>query len=264
MINTTLFKYNFRAKSAVDIGRVRETNQDETIVCPNLGFFAVSDGMGGLRDGGQTSYMIKKTLPGMIEQCAAELAEKKADATVAAHLLLDSVHMLSNNIYEVTNHGKKIGYGATLSGVWLVDEYAVFINLGDSRGYLLPRYEREIRQITEDHNVAQLLVEEGELTKQQARTHYTSCQLTRFVGMPIPAAAEYYIEKVHPGDRIVLCSDGLYGEVEDGTIKNIIRSSKSPSFVCHRLIKEANKMGGKDNISAIYIKIEPVSNMKTA
>jgi serine/threonine protein phosphatase PrpC len=264
MIETQLFHYSFCAASALDIGLVRENNEDRVIACPELGFYAVSDGMGGLTDGGQTSDMVARVLPGLIEQCAAEIRSEGFTPVFAANLLEESVRMVSDSIYEVANTRGRIGFGATLSGVWLVDGYAVFINLGDSRGYLLPWYSRKLRQVTEDHNVAQLLVQEGELTREQARGHRTSSQLTRFMGMPSPAAADYFIEKIRPGDRILLCSDGLSGMVEDQDIRGVMRSSKSPVTICGRLVGAAKAGGGRDNISAVYIKIERPKQMAAA
>lgn len=255
MTETELFRYAYHAGDALDIGLVRESNQDKVISCPEFGFYAVSDGMGGLTDGGKTSEMIAKVLPGLVEQCAMEIKTAGFTPVFAGNLIEESVQMMSDSIYEVANTKNRIGFGATLSGVWLIDGYAVFINIGDSRGYLLSRYSRKIRQITEDHNVAQLLVEEGEITKEEARNHAASCQLTRFVGMPSPAAADYFAEKVNPGDRILLCSDGLYGQVEDIGLMRIMRSSRSPKTVCERLVSAAKETGGRDNISAVYIKV---------
>ncbi len=251
---TEYFKYGFREASLFDIGKHRKTNEDQVIECPEYGFFGVSDGMGGLSDGGKTSQMIATVLPGLVRQASAELREVPS-APNAADILEDAVRMISNSIYETGNRGGSISFGATLCCVWLIDEYAVFINLGDSRGYLLPYYKHRLRRITRDHNVAALLVEQGELTPEAARNHPSSTRLTKFVGMPSPAGPETFIEAIGPGDRILLCSDGLHGMVEDQGICRIIRSSRSPRMVCGRLIDEANANGGADNISAICVKI---------
>jgi len=254
MRGTELFKYRFKSAGLVDMGKKRSSNQDEIICCPELGFFAVSDGMGGLTDGGKTSEMIKKVMPYMIAQTATEL-KTKLSPDFAAELLEEQVRLISDSIYDTANKDGHIGFGATFSGLWLVDEYAVFINLGDSRGYFLSRYKKNIKQITRDHNVAAIMVEQGELTKEEAKNHPSSSRLTAFVGMPSPAAPEVFTEKVIPGDRLLLCSDGLHGMVEDERLPRILRSSKSPDKVCKRLIDEANAAGGRDNISAVYVKI---------
>ena len=93
------------------------------------------------------------------------------------------------------------------------------------------------------------------MTKEQAKNDYRSSRLTAFVGMPEPATPETYIVDVKPGDRILLCSDGLYGMVDERKMARIMRSSGNPETVCGKLIDEANKNGGRDNISAAYIYI---------
>jgi serine/threonine protein phosphatase PrpC len=162
---------------------------------------------------------------------------------------------MSDALYRSGNSPKRIVYGATLAGVWLAGNQAVFVNPGDSRGYLLGRYQKKLKQITIDHNIAALLVQNGELSREAARNHESSSRLTAFVGMPQPAEPEVFSVEVRPGDRILLCSDGLYGMAEENEIAQILRSSRSPERVCQRLIAKANEKGGRDNISAVYIKI---------
>ena len=250
--NTDCFQHGFRAAALLDIGRHRKTNEDRIIACPEFGFFGVSDGMGGLRDGGKTSDMIAAVLPDLIRQASAELNEAPSPQR-AADILEESVRMISNSIYETGNQGG-IGFGATVCCVWLVGEYAVFINLGDSRAYLLPYYKRRLRRVTKDHNIAALLVAQGELTPEAARNHPSSARLTKFVGMP-SAVPEAFIEKIRPGDRILLCSDGLHGMVDDPALHKLMRNSRSPKTICQRLIAAANDNGGKDNISTVLIQI---------
>lgn len=254
MIHTEFFKHGFLAAALVDIGRKRASNQDEVILCPDLGFYAVSDGMGGLSDGGKTAGMIRQVLPGMLQGVVPEFGENPQPEHVAG-LLENQVRMISDTIYNTANKGRRVSFGATISGVWLTGYHAVFVNLGDSRGYILPRCKKNIRQITRDHNVAALLVEQGELSKKEAYNHPSSSSLTRFAGMPAPAMPDVFICEVKPGDRILLCSDGLYGMTGDEILPRIMRSSRNPERICSRLIDQANANGGNDNISVVYLKI---------
>lgn len=269
------FEVNFG--SLVDIGKTRTSNQDEVIVCPELGFFAVSDGMGGLKDGGKTSYMIREVLPGMIEQAKRQLEEQLIKQTnpspvppeevvmtltdeefmeAAQKLLTNSVLVLSDSIYESGNEGHAIEYGATLSGVWLMQRHAIFVNIGDSRGYVFKRGAKVITQVTKDHNIAALLVESGDLTKEQAKHHHTSSRITRFMGMPHPAAVDTFLIAVEPGDTLLFCSDGLHGMLEDEQIFTILNREEDPQAACRALIDAANEAGGKDNISAVCVRID--------
>jgi serine/threonine protein phosphatase PrpC len=255
MIKTKYFNRPFLYACGVDIGLKRHTNEDVTVSCPEYGFFAVSDGMGGLGGGAETAEMIAKSLPTFIGKAYKELSDNPSPA-LAEKLLKTQIGLISDNIYENLNAKKSQAvYGATLSCVWFIGNHAVFLNLGDSRGYLLDYYKRRILQVTADHNVAALLVAGGEITEEEARNHPSSAALTRFVGMESPAPSDTFIHKVRPGDRILLCSDGLHGMVEDNRLPTILRSSRSQKHVVKRLIGEANRAGGRDNISAVYIKI---------
>ncbi len=247
------FNFTYRYAGLVDIGKCRESNQDEVILSPATGFFAVSDGMGGLEQGGKASEYVRKAMPITIE--AGDHDRSSIGAEDMADYLTDVVRLVSDRLYDQGNTGWSIRYGATLAGVLLHRDKAIFVCLGDSRGYLLPKYKKQLRQITNDMNVAGYLVRNGEMTKEQAKNDYRSSQLTAFVGMPKPATPETFIVDVKPGDRILLCSDGLYGMAEESTIARIMRSSENPEVVCKRLIREANANGGRDNISAAYIRI---------
>ncbi|MDR1602538.1 MAG: protein phosphatase 2C domain-containing protein [Tannerella sp.] len=256
-LQTPLFKYTFQAAALVDIGQKRSSNQDEVITCPEQGFYAVSDGMGGLPNGGGgvTSDMIRQVLPLMVRE-AVSLLEGKPAPKRAAELLKQQVQTLSDNIYDTGNSERHTYFGATLSGVWLIGRHALFVNLGDSRGYLLPRFKKNIRQVTTDHNLAAILVELGKLSKEEARNHSSSSRLVQFAGMQAPAKPDVFICEVRPGDRLLLCSDGLYGMVDDGRLSRLMRSARrSPDRVCRNLVDEANACGGRDNISVVYLKI---------
>jgi serine/threonine protein phosphatase PrpC len=256
-MRTPLFKYDFHVATQVDIGRQRSSNQDEIITCPEQGFDAVSDGRGGLLNGGGgvTSNMIRQVLPLMI-QGTTSLLEKELVPQYAAELLKQQVRILSDNIYDMGNNERHIFFGATLSGVWLIDRHAVFVNLGDSRGYLLPRYKKNILQVTTDHNLAAILVDLGEISKNEARNHPSSSRLVQYAGMPAPANPEVFIHEIQPGDRLLLCSDGLYGMVDEARLSRLMRSARrKPDRVCRNLIDEANACGGRDNISTVYLKI---------
>ena len=247
------FRYEYRFAGQVDIGKSRKSNQDEVILSPERGFFAVSDGMGGLEQGGKASEYVKKALPVTIG--TGEYKFSQLNAEEVSDFLRNTVRLISDRLYEQGNAWGHIRFGATLAGVLLHDDKAIFVCLGDSRGYLLPKYKKNPVQISEDMNIAGYLVRNGEMTKEQAKNDYRSSRLTAFVGMPEPATPETYIVDVKPGDRILLCSDGLYGMVDERKMARIMRSSGNPETVCGKLIDEANKNGGRDNISAAYIYI---------
>lgn len=253
--HTSLFNYGFSTGALTDVGRKRKTNQDETLVCQETGFFAVSDGMGGLRCGGKTSQMIQQLLPDMIGKASNGLT-KESSPELAAEILSEQTRLLSDSIYNTGNQHNMFDYGATLSGVWLIGNHAIFVNIGDSRGYLLLRNNSDITQITMDHNEAARLVQEGKIEKNESIYRWASSYLTQFMGMDPPAMPETFIKEVYSGDILLLCSDGLHGMMDDSLFPSILRSSENPQKICENLVEKANTLGGDDNIAVVYIKIE--------
>ena len=256
-------EYDLRYAGLVDMGRTRTSNQDEVILCPEQGFFAVSDGMGGLRDGGKTSAMIKQVLPEMIREAQAEWSAR-GTPEFAQELLKNSAALLSDSIYEAGNEGRSIEYGATLCGVWLVGRQAVVVNIGDSRAYWYQRRLNTFSQITKDHNIAALLVESGDLTREEAKHHHTSSRITRFMGMPRPALPDTFLLEPDAGDCLLFCSDGLHGMLEDEQIKSILQKYGDAEAACRALIDAANEAGGQDNISAVVVRLRKPSLTDTA
>lgn len=254
-MKTDYFKYKFRAAGQVDIGKKRSSNQDEIICEPEPGFFGVSDGMGGLENGGVASTFVKRGLPKLLNECMGEWKDSAPSPEEAGDQLGECVRLLSDHLFTDGNTERFYRYGATVAGALLYGNKAIFVCLGDSRGYVLRKYKRSPEQITKDMNLAGIMVEAGEMTREEAAHSPLSSRLTAFVGMAAPATPAVYVTDIEPGDRLLLCSDGLYGMVPERKIARILRSSRSPQKVCSRLIDQANENGGRDNISAVYVKI---------
>lgn len=252
-MNASYFNYSFEISAKVDTGLERPSNQDEILLSPDIGFFAVLDGMGGLPGGGIASNMAKHNLPVMIQEVLSETGENLT-TNIAEEILKEQVTLLSNSIYQSSNKDYYTS-GTTISGVWLVEEYAIFTSLGDSRGYLLPKGEKDIEQITRDHNRAAEFVEEGWLTKEAAVHHWSSCELTAFIAHKPPVEPDIFIRKLQPGDKILLCSDGLYGMVNEKYLSALLDMPKPIEKICNQMVKKANTNGGHDNISVICIEI---------
>ncbi|MCL2415561.1 MAG: protein phosphatase 2C domain-containing protein [Defluviitaleaceae bacterium] len=251
------FKYDFVAKGQVDIGRRRSSNQDEIMEFPESRFFGVSDGMGGLLHGGLTSELIKDQMEKIMSLAHEELAEDYTPQN-AGNILKSKIRELNEKIYELGKEHGRNSYGATLSGVWLVDNCAVFINIGDSRGYMVRK--GKIHQITKDHNLAAYLVGRGEITEEESRNHPASSRLLKFMGMTPPASPEIFIEEIMAGDELLIASDGLFGMLYDKEIEEILNAKKDCresdiEQVLQKLTDAANEQGGKDNIGMVYVVI---------
>ena len=255
MMKTADFLYPFAVAAMTDVGRMRAANQDRVILDAEHGFFGVSDGMGGLRRGGDASAYVSESLPRLMGICQREAAPADSLETLGERLR-QVIRMLSDQLYASGNAPGRFDYGATLAGVWLCRDQAIFVGLGDSRGYLLPVGADTLEQVTQDMNVAGILVRNGQMTREEAAHSPASSQLTAFVGMEAPATPEVFLRPVHPGDVLLLCSDGLHGMVPEAEITAILRAKPDVQAACRALIDAANAHGGRDNISAAVVRVE--------
>jgi protein phosphatase len=143
--------------------------------------------------------------------------------------------------------------GTTLSVLVIFNAYALIAHVGDSRIYRFRRGEME--QLTEDETMAQLSVEMGYLRPDEVPSHPLGHVLTQALGQGIEEI-HTRMEKVEPGDKFLLCSDGLYDMVPDKRIHEILHESTAAQGACERLIKEALREGGKDNITVVLVEAE--------
>jgi protein phosphatase len=239
-----------------DLGRVRENNEDKfdylepddpAALATKGRIFAVADGMGGHSAG----------------QIAAELAlnifMKSHFADSNAELeksLKRSVEAANSYIVEVANTvpGRK-GMGATLTAAVVRDDDLFIVQVGDSRCYLLRN--GEFQQVTEDHSWVAEQVKAGALTLEQAEQSPFRNVITRSMGGAPEVEPDLTAIRLEPGDRYLLCSDGLSGMVPDAEIAQLLAQS-SPSVAAWNLVERANQYGGKDNITAMVLHVAEV------
>ncbi len=225
-----------------DRGLRREMNEDSFIASDPV--FAVADGMGGHEAGEIASGICVRTLA-RIPQLAS--GERDATAGVVQEYLL----MADESIREAT--GSRAG--TTLSGVVVVEQlgvpYWLVLNIGDSRTYRLS--QGALSQVSVDHSEVQELVDAGQITRAQAAVHPRRHVVTRALGTGDETAADYWLLPVEDGDRILVCSDGLNGELDDEHIANILRSQADPQGAVDELIQAALRSGGRDNVTCIVV-----------
>ncbi|MDK1328420.1 protein phosphatase 2C domain-containing protein [Arthrobacter sp. zg-Y1143] len=230
---------------ASDRGLRRELNEDSLIAADPI--FAIADGMGGHEAGEVASSICVRTL-GDSEIVGRHLPEVSAEQLEA--LLQEADH----RIREATG-GRA---GTTLTGAVLVREagnpYWLVFNVGDSRTYRLSHGVLE--QITVDHSEVQELVDLGQITADEALVHPRRHVVTRALGTGNDAEADFWLIPVEPGDRLMVCSDGLTGEVADGHILQILTSVSNPQDACAALVQAALRSGGRDNISVLVVDTE--------
>ena len=227
--------------SRTEVGHVREHNEDSLTVLPPL--FAVADGMGGHEAGEIASEITINTLNDLAPESAD--AEALARAVVAANL----------NVIKAPSQGiGREGMGTTLTAAILEKERLIIAQVGDSRAYLL--HNGSLQQITRDHSLMADMIEAGQLTEAEARVHPNRSVITRAIGSDPHMQPDLYELNVETGDRLLLCSDGVCGMIEDSEIASIMRQAPSAQACADQLVEAALQAGGFDNATAVVVDVE--------
>ncbi len=240
----------FSCAARTDTGIVRSGNEDNYLMLADRGVFIVADGMGGHAAGEVASEMAVRivsrelgTLRGLTDDQAGERMR---------HAVIEANSAIFDR--TLTEHDKR-GMGTTTTALILLPQRYILGQVGDSRAYLLR--DDHFLQITKDHSYVQEQVDLGLLTPEQARVHPYSNVITRCIGANAEVVPDLYFGHLRAGDILLLASDGLTGMLEDEQLAAILRSEGGPQQWVDRLINEANRRGGLDNITAIIIRIEP-------
>ena len=233
-----------RSGSATDVGRRRNLNQDMVLEAGSI--FAIADGMGGHQGGEVASLTAIEAL-----RDAFRREDGAAGLEAAIGAANDAVADRSARSPDLR------GMGTTLAVVALVDdgtdELLAVGNIGDSRIYLLRN--GELTQLTDDHSLPQELFRQGQLTEAEAALDPRRNVVTRVLGPSFGEGPDMQNLIPYAGDRIVLCSDGLYNEVADPDIAHVLRTVRDPKEAARRLVDQANANGGGDNISVIVVDV---------
>ena len=234
-----------------DIGRRRKVNQDYVFASdrpvgnlPNL--YIVADGMGGHKAGDSGLFLWSPDGRGSgraVYRCEAGADSPESSPLCNYQLLQKSRE--SEDYY---------GMGTTLVALSICGYEALAVNIGDSRLYEVT--QEGIRQISEDHSLVAELVRKGELSPREARNHPDKNIITRALGIQEEAEIDLFPFHVDPGNRYLLCSDGLSNMVEDTELCRLIQKDGTIYDAGCRLILEANRNGGMDNIAVVLVEIE--------
>ncbi|MFC1652295.1 PP2C family protein-serine/threonine phosphatase [Planctomycetota bacterium] len=235
---------------ASDVGRERENNEDSYALEPEAGLFLVTDGMGGHRGGELASRIIAQDLPPAIETKLSTL--KSRQPRTIRRFLKKHVAEQSRQLHlEGHSESGYVDMGATVALVLLLEQRLYAANLGDSRIY---RYRNgRLWQISRDHSVVAELVENGHISPDEADTHEDAGIITRYVGMDERAHCSVHSFALQPGDRLLLCTDGLTDMLNESTLKKILRECPDSQLCCNTLVTLANQAGGHDNITVLIV-----------
>jgi serine/threonine protein phosphatase PrpC len=236
-----------------DIGRIRETNQDTLLLRPDLGLFVVADGMGGHVAGELAAAIAVATLEGVYDDLA--LTQPRAEPSSpsdALALLVAAVHTANSRIQDAAAKNRsKRGMGTTLVAALACGSALCLVHIGDSRIYRLRK--REIEQLTDDHTVRNEWIKQGMIVE-LANKLPLGRRLTRALGTQPTVEVSARLEPVLPGDVLLLCSDGVHGEVPPEELTGILLELGDLSSGVDRLITRANDRGGADNSTAILVR----------
>jgi PPM family protein phosphatase len=242
---------HFTCAARTDVGIVRSGNEDNYLMLADRGIFIVADGMGGHAAGEVASEMAVRITSHEIGSLRG-LSDEQASARLST-----AIRAANEAIFERTlsEHDKR-GMGTTATVLALLPRRYLIGQVGDSRAYLLRN--GRFQQLTKDHSYVQEQVDAGLLTPDQARVHPYSNVITRCVGASGDVVPDIYFGALEQGDIILLASDGLTGMLEDAQLTRILTSDGGPQHWVDRMISEANRRGGLDNITAIVIRIDSV------
>lgn len=228
--------------SATDRGRVRSVNEDALLAYPPV--FLVADGMGGHAAGDVAS--------GLVVEEFAQLAGRSSATPDEVHACFRRTAVR----LRATVFGGRTA-GTTVAGVAIAaydgGAYWLVFNIGDSRVYRLTHGELE--QISVDHSVVQELVDRGELAPELVRTHPERHVITRAVGTRGEPEPDYWLIPAAPTDRLLICSDGLTSELDDGAMRDVLAAVADPQEAAQQLIAAALAAGGRDNVSVVVVDV---------
>jgi serine/threonine protein phosphatase PrpC/DNA-binding beta-propeller fold protein YncE len=243
MLTTTYAGYS-------DVGRKRSRNDDRWAADPALRLYLVADGVGSSTHGDRAAERVVELLPTYV---ARHLAGPGVGEAEAPARFGQAVVKLSEDLYAHSRRTESslAGANTTVVATLIVGSRAVIAHLGDSRAYLY-RHGR-MQRLTSDHTIVQAVIDAGELSVEEAAHHPNRSVLTRHVLMAPPARPDVSVLDLQPGDRILLCSDGLHGLVNDEALAAILTDHPDPADACRALIDAANQAGGTDNITAVVV-----------
>src|SRR6185295_8488924 len=248
---------NIRFYAATDIGRMRDHNEDNYLVDKKLSLFVVADGMGGHAAGEVASALAVRIIHEEIkkerEVIEAAQAKSRVDRQILGILEL-AVQKACARIHEEAraDPGKR-GMGTTLSALLIAGSHGFIAHVGDSRIYLMR--DGKIQQVTEDHTVFNELIKRGKLSREQIEKVAQKNAITRAVGVYERVEVDTLTIEVLPGDQFLLASDGLHGYIAHTAELEPYFEDEDGDSAAHGLIELANKKGGKDNITAVLVRL---------
>lgn len=243
-------------------GRVRPTNEDALLSDPDAGVFLVADGMGGHQAGEVASRLALETIRGFLDSSRADRDLTwpfgfDPSLSFNGNRLITAVRLANRKVYQAGEHEPDYaGMGTTIVAALIDGEQLTFCGVGDSRLYLLA--DGRLEQLTHDDSwVATVLAREPGFDQGQLAQHPMRHVLTNVVGARDDTDVEVGERTVPPGAILLLCSDGLYGSLDDATLQILLAAPGELEEIAERLVHTALERSGSDNITALVVRIDP-------
>lgn len=236
-----------KTAALTDVGKIRKINEDsmKVFTSDEYSYAIVADGMGGHQAGEIASAMAVD----VITDYVAEYMTPKLDRFQSMEVMRQAFLAANCAIYEYSCENESVmGMGTTTTMCMVRGGFVIYAHVGDSRAYMIGD---GIVQITRDHSFVQELVKLGQITPEEAKHHPRRNYITRAMGVEAFVRIDTGV-KPYNGEKLLLCSDGLFGEIEDGELFNTVKNNSAETAV-NTLIELANERGGSDNITAIVM-----------
>lgn len=257
---TPLANLHITFGQATDVGQQREDNQDSVFSSfaanhsdpdlPDFGLFIVADGMGGHEHGKAASALVARTVAAtVLNSIYVPMVNGEGDVPPLTEAMVNAIETANSRVYNDLPDK----CGTTCTAIATVGNRAYIAHVGDSRAYFIQGEEME--QVTRDHSVVQRLIEVGQLKPEDAANHPRSSELYRVVGFNESVEVDVMSRRLPPQTTLMLCSDGLWGMVEDAAILDMLSNTPDPQIASHKLVALANVNGGADNISVIVVRV---------
>jgi PPM family protein phosphatase len=233
---------------ATDVGKVREANEDYFLIRPGKNLYIATDGMGGHKAGDVAS---KSATEALDDYLSMDLLSRIQEKDIKKEILNGIQHANKKVLDMAAGNEKYKGMGCTIV-VALIDGSSLHVcHVGDARAYVCD--STNINLLTTDHSAVMELVAAGKMSMEEARISPIKNEITQAIGSPSAIEPGYVHHILKEGERVLLCSDGLWDMLTDDEIYQVLLQEKPAKNICEELIERANHAGGQDNITVIVI-----------
>lgn len=242
-----------KAYALSEIGKVRKDNEDSFLAFGDQGLFCVADGMGGYAGGQVASSIAIRVLEQEAPSLCVKSENQGEEPLNCGQKLKNALQKANDQIFAQGRNGQYLGMGTTVTAALIRTGKLWIAHIGDSRAYLYR--EGQTSQLTQDHSLVNELLQQGELTEEEAQHHPRRHVLARALGVSASPEIDLLEVSIQNNDLLLLCTDGLYNQLSFEEISGILALKDSLRAKVKKMIDLALERGGNDNITAVLVSI---------